>query len=140
MNYDEMLSHLKSAREDFLTAKEGMREIIFKATQGEEYKNFELTSELAQKDIAEIEAKIKEFALGQYLGSGEKKPHPKVSVKVFKVVIQNSAEKVRAWVEANLRDALVVDQKKVEKYAKEIGTVDGMEVKDEPRVQIASEL
>jgi hypothetical protein len=50
------------------------------------------------------------------------------------------AAKVLAWVKTNLADALTYDPKKVKDYATKIGPVEGTEIVEQPRAQIASDL
>ena len=87
-----------------------------------------------------IEAEIKTAAIAEYKATGNKNPQDSVTVKIFKTFAIVDAKKVFDWAWKNLPAAFKIDEKKIEKYAKEFGEVDGTVSGDEPRAQIAANL
>lgn len=139
-NYDELLAKLKVAREKEEDDKKYLNGMIETAKLDHEYIR---TSEDLTKTIQEItflNEQIKTLALTEWINTKNKKPHEKIEVKIFKTFKILNADVLREWVFKNLPAALSPDMKKVEKYAMEIGSVDGTEKGEEARVQIASKL
>lgn len=83
---------------------------------------------------------IHEVALADYAENKDKHPHVAVEIKIFTEAEIIDMVVAREWCFDNLRPALKVDGKVLGKYAKEFGDVPGVEVKETPKVQIASNL
>lgn len=137
---DELLSRLKTERVLVDQTKDDLNTMIAVVKNLDEYKNVSELKTKAEERLDSLEKEIKAFALASFAETGNKKPHEKLSVKIyrkFKVVDPN---KMLAWVKTNLADALIVDSGKVKDYATKIGAVDGTEIVEEAQAQIASEL
>lgn len=97
-------------------------------------------SQNADTVVDNLETEIKELALVQFKNDGDKHPHDKITIKIFKTFKVLDAEKVREWCAVNLAKALKPDLRMVEKYAGEFGDVPGTEKGEEARAQIATQL
>jgi hypothetical protein len=96
---------------------------------------------VAEQTCADLERRVKEMAVQAYYTDGTRKPAVSVEVKMFTETTIDKPDTVREWCFTNLPAALVVDDKKVKKYAVDFGAVPGVTVtKDIPRAQIASKL
>jgi hypothetical protein len=137
---DILLAQLAEAR----TMRDGAKDLEHKLM--EEFKVSPTFSKVSSdattyaQQAEELETSIRSIALAEYHASGSKAPHPKVAVKIFKSFNVTDAAQVIAWVKTNLADALTYNPKKVKDYATKIGAVQGTEVVEEPRAQIASDL
>lgn len=137
---NDLLLELAEAR----TMRDGAKDLINKML--EEFKgtmNFMAVQNDSMRYVAMVaglEEQIRELAVAEFKSTGEKKPHEKVVVKIFKTFKINDAKKVWDWAFKNLPAALKLDEKKIEKYANEFGEVEGTETGEEPRAQIATEL
>lgn len=140
MNLDEKLKELAKQREIAQMQKTAMDYLVKAAKASPDYTDAEQMAQKANEEITRLENEIKGYALAVYSETTEKNVHPSVSVKIFNTFKIVDLAKVREFVDARLRDALVVDEGKVKKYALEIGPVEGTEVGQEARVQIASNL
>ena len=138
--YDELLERLKEARETDEKAKASLKQAMDVLKASESYMALDSIHTVAQSAVEEIEKKLREIAYTEWLNTQNKHPHEKIEVKIFKTFKVISADTVREWVLKNLPAALSPDMKKVEKYAMEIGPVDGTEKGEEARIQIASKL
>lgn len=140
---NQLLEQLKASRSDLELYSKEKEAIVEKATSSDNYKIAEVGATNATTRIAEIETKIREIGLREFMNTGEKKFHPKLEVKEFRVVklVTEKSTELREWLFANFRPALVVDQKKVVDAAKE-GNIptEFYTAALEPRVQIAKEL
>ena len=139
-NYDALLEALKEARETEEKAKASLKSALDALKNSEGYVLMTNMHEVAHSAVEEIEKKLREIAYTEWVNTQNKHPHEKIEVKIFKTFKVISADTVREWVLKNLPAALSPDMKKVEKYALEIGPVDGTEKGEEARVQIASKL
>jgi len=139
-NYDTALTDLAKARACIEQFKAEMNAMVKVVSDSPNYIEAQRAYEESKAVAAQIEEEIRKSALEGYTATGEKNPHEKVTVKVFKVFSVIDPARVLAWVKNNLADALVVDGKKVESYATKIGPVDGTALTEEPRAQIATKL
>jgi hypothetical protein len=138
---EQLLQDLALARQLHATAKEAARVRMEEFIASDDVYSFQkAASDNTAVAIAELEEKIRNIVLAEYQTSGSKSPHPKVAVKIFKSFNVTDAAKVLAWVKTNLADALTYDPKKVKDYATKIGPVEGTEIVEQPRAQIASDL
>lgn len=139
--YDELLKELKIARENSASHKQAADEAVktFKINDVS-FLTHTVAYNEAQLLAEKLDTELRAAAVADYTANGIKKPHPKVTVKTFRVFKILDMAKVREWVDSKLPDALVMDLKKVEKYAKEIGPVEGTTINEEPRAEIASAL
>ena len=138
---DQILSDLKQARIDaeFYTAEKNAILEAAKATS-----NYQLADEAhgkAKAQIDNLEALLRKAAVEEFKATGNKILHPSVTVKIFKVFNVLDKDRLRDWCVKNLPVVLQPDLKKVEAYAKDVGgSVDGAELIEEPRAQIATKL
>lgn len=140
MDIEKALQELKEAREQGANAKAQMDEMTKAVTTSKEYLALQQYRTAADLLIESLTKAITDEADKFYKSTAEKKFHDKVQVKIFAVAKILDANKVREWCFKNLPAALHPDLKTVEKYAKDFGNVDGVEVVEEPRVQIATKL
>lgn len=140
MTYTNLLNELGDYRKKAVVLQEEKKALLESVKQGQNYQNLEQEYKTAQENIDRLEAEIKRMAEEEYQSTGNKKPHDKISVKIFKVFQIVDAEKMKEWVFKNLQDALKVDESKVKDYAQKIGPVQGTAVIEEARAQIASNL
>jgi DNA polymerase-3 subunit epsilon len=90
---------------------------------------------------AELEKKIREQGASHYVLTQEKHPTAGVEIKLFDEATIEKPDAVRDWCFKGLPAALVMDEKKVKKYALDFGDIPGVKVvRDVPRVQIATKL
>ena len=95
-----------------------------------------------QSKIGELELAIAADAMADYLQTGDKKPAPCVSIKIFHVLKYDPVAALD-WCRVNLPAALTLDKRFFETHAKAVATtqpVPGVVVALDPRVQIASDL
>ena len=137
---NELLAILAHNRGILENQKSTRTAILEKAQKDPAYVEAGLELTAANEVISETEQKIRELALTHWINTQEKDVHPSVKVKVFKKFEIVDPAAMRAWVDTNLRDALMVDEKKVKDYATKIGPVEGTEVGEEARAEIASKL
>lgn len=137
---NEALGRLAAVREVVSHNQKIRTEILEEAQKKPEYISAGDRLKEAASAIVLLEDKIRALALDAHATDGNKKVHASVEVKVFKTFKIVDVARVTAWVKENLKDALVVDTKKVEQYATKIGPVDGTEVGEEARAQISSKL
>lgn len=139
-DYDTSLAQLAAARTDSQRYKDEMAAMLKHIIESPNYSAAKQAAEEAADRAAHLEESIRNAAIEHYTQTGEKTPHPKVTVKIFKTFSVTDPARVLAWVKQNLADALIVDEKKVKSYATKIGAVDGTSLTDEARAQIATEL
>jgi hypothetical protein len=90
-----------------------------------------------------LEENIKRSALETYEVNKEKKPFPGVEIKHFKVAKITDEARAFSYAFDKLPKALKLDKKYIEDYAKKtegMVDLDFVEITDEPRAQIASDL
>ncbi len=138
--YDELLDQLKDVRERQSTTKGLMNKMIDSVRESEEYKSFQTMNETENELIENIEKELRDLALSEFQASGNKKPHEKVSIKIFKVFKVIDAEKVADWCRRFYVGALKPDMKMVEGYVKDNSAFDGVELTEEARAQIATKI
>lgn len=95
-----------------------------------------------QSKIGELELAIAADAMADYLQTGDKKPAPCVSIKIFHVLKYDPVAALD-WCRVNLPAALTLDKRFFETHAKAVAAtqpVPGVVVALDPRVQIASDL
>jgi hypothetical protein len=140
---DEKIALLKTARTNLAIAKGDNAVLLdeFKKNNPVYQANQNIT-EIFSVEVEALESEIRAEALLLYETDPEKKSlqHPSVQVKIFKVCSVFDIEMVRNWAFGNLPAALVVDMPKIEKYAKDFGSVDGVSVILQPRAQISTKL
>ena len=138
---EEQLAELKTARENFKAYKETANAALeaFKSSDDVFTFNHEHSSALIPV-IADLEESIRTLGILAYAESGDKHPHEKVDIKIFTEAEVTDPTKAREWAFENLPAALKLDEAKVKKYAKDFGEVPGVEIKTEPRAQIATQL
>lgn len=137
---DQILADLKQARADaeFYVAEKNA--ILDAAKASSNYQLADQSHAKAKSQIEHLESLVRDAAIAEFNASGAKKIHPSVTVKIFKVFRVLDKNLLREWCVKNLPVVLQPDLKKVESYVKDVGNVDGAELVDEPRAQIASEL
>lgn len=106
--------------------------------------NYQLADEAhgkAKAQIEHLETMLRKAAVDEFKANGNKALHPSLTVKIFKVFNVLDKDRLREWCVKNLPVVLQPDLKKVEAYAKDVGgSVDGAELVEEPRAQIATKL
>lgn len=138
---EQILADLKQARIDaeFYSAEKNAIIDAAKATS-----NYQIADEAhgkAKAQIENLETVIRKAALEEFKANGNKSLHPSVTVKIFKVFNVLDKDRLREWCVKNLPVVLQPDVKKVEAYVKDLGgSVDGAELIEEPRAQIATKL
>lgn len=137
---NKLLEELRIARAAVEEAKTAQKAKLEAFQQTPEWQDLQLHRVEYDQEIADIEERIKELAMIEWINNQNKHPHEKVEIKLFKTFKVLDPAKVRSWCLENLRDALIVDDKKVKEYAVKIGSVEGTETGEEARVQIASKL
>lgn len=139
-NFDLFIQSLQEAREEARLAREAANAMIVAVKESPAYQEALQKAEEATKTADHIETDLRDMALDAYAENGNKKPHEKVQVKIFREFSVTDPHAMRTWVDSNLRDALIVDEKKVKEYALKIGAVDGTQVIETAKAQIASDL
>lgn len=137
---DALLWQLNEARKREQIGRDAKNVMIETLQKSPDYLSAKQEQEEAATVVENLETEIKKIINEDFSVTGNKHPHAKIEVKSFKTFKIEDAEKVLAWVKTNLADALVYDAAKVKNYAMKIGKVDGAEVGEEVRVQIASNL
>lgn len=136
---EQLLDNLKVAREESAAARKTRQEIIEAAQQTTEYKVADMLTNAADELITQLEAKIKQSALGLHEICAELPE--RVTVKMFTVVAVPDELKAKDWCIAHFTPALKLDSKVFEKAAKD-GNIpaDLATVSKEARAQIATKL
>ena len=138
--YEFAISELSKARANSKHLKDEMTAMLKAVVESPNYLNAKQEADAAAEYMEQLETQIRSQAVQDYNASGNKTPHPKVTVKIFKNFAVTDPARVLAWVKQNLVDALVVDEKKVKAYATKVGPIEGTALIDEARAQIATEL
>ena len=138
--YDTLLEQLKVNRISVEAVKFEQKRRLDALQQSKEWQDFQLARVGYDQEISIIEGKIRTMAEVEFSDSGNKHPHEKIEVKIFRTFKIVDPARVLNWCKVNLSDALKIDEAKVKKYAVSIGAVEGTETGEEARVQIAQEL
>jgi hypothetical protein len=141
MEIDQLLEQLAAARYLVEEARAAMKEMVENVQQSDAYLASESARKLGEDEIARITSEICDLALNSFADTGEKHPHEKVEVKVFKVVSPYDEKKAREWCLTDFRPALKLDKTTFEKAVKD-GNIPAelAYFVDDIRVQIASKL
>jgi len=139
-SYDTSLQKLAELRIASKRSKDETTAMLKSVTYSQNSLAARQSADEATAEAARLEESIRAAAVQNYTLTGEKNPHPKVTVKIFKTFSVIDPARVLAWVKQNLADALIVDEKKVKAYVTKIGAVDGTQMIEEPKAQIATEL
>lgn len=139
-DFQKKLDELKDLRKAESFNKDEIDSLLEAVKQSPDYLRAQEILTNTKQAIAALEAEIKSAGVQAYTETGEKKVFPGVNVKVFKAVKIIDEKAMREWTVKNLPDALVPDTEKLKKYAKEIAPVDGIQITEEPRAEIASKL
>lgn len=140
---NKLIEELREKRKERDLVKQTESNLLEAVEATEEYatyKNVQENRKELDNRIAELEDQIRKDAVNIFEATGNKVPALGVAIKIFKTFRIIDPVKLRGWIENNLRDALTVDVKKVENYATKIGPVEGTEVVEEARAQIAKDL
>lgn len=137
---NELINTLAAGRANAATIKQQMEAMVKAVTESPEYLELKDLAERVKSDVETTENAIRAEGLRLFTETQDKHPHPKVEVKTFKVAEVQDENVARDWCFNSLPAALKLDTKIVSKYAKEFGTVPGVSVFEEPRVQIATKL
>jgi len=140
LDLDDALARLNYRRQRYQDALMKRKKMMEDFESSDDYVNATEDAQALQGDVIILEEQIRIDALARFLDNGNKKPHEKIAIKIFKTFKVLDADAVREWCDKNLKDAMKPDMKLVEKYATEFGHVDGTETGKEPRVQIATQL
>jgi len=105
--------------------------------EGEQYERICNDIEKLSEDLMVAERELKEMAIVLYEETKEKKPIDKVEIKIFKK-IKYDLVKALAWCRENAPSLLIVNKKRFEKMAVELGAP--VEVKEEARCAIGTDL
>ena len=138
---DQLLTQLKIARGNYAEHKGVANAALeaFKSSDDTYVYNAELAAKIGE-EVANLESAIKTAALDAFALDHNKHPHDMVDIKIFTEAEVTNASLARDWAFENLPAALKLDEAKVKKYAKDFGEVPGVEIKTEPRAQIATQL
>ena len=139
---DQTLLDLKQARIDAEFYAAEKKAILDAAMATDNYKLADESHGKAKAQIENLETLIRKAALDEFKTTGNKAVHPSVTVKIFKVFNVIDKDRLRDWCFRNLPVVLQPDVKKVEAYVKDVGgnSVDGAELTEEARAQIATKL
>ena len=138
--YDNLLEELKFMRNRREELKAETKAMLDAVRSTPNYTAAESELKSVSEAVETLEEQIRNTAVSEFKATGTKKVHQKVEVKLFSKFVIVSPSAVLAWVKQNLADALVFDEKKVKAYATKVGPVEGTELVEEPRAQIATEL
>ena len=135
----ELITRLAKARK-YLEEAKADKETLWLAFQDtDDWKEAEENLRYAKETVQLLEAQAKEEALLQYNQDGNKEPHPAVKIKTFTVLDYDDQQAV-AWCHMNFKPALKLDTKLFEALKKSNALPDFVDIKEEPRAQIASNL
>ena len=138
---DQTINELKQAREEADELKKKSQALLNLALLNPEYVDALNAARKSAEYVQELEGHIHHEALSSFRLDGNKSPHDKVAVKMFKVVEPYDDVAAREWCFLNFRPALRLDDKTFEKAAKDGSIPDELAtVSEEPRVQIATKL
>ena len=138
---DQILSDLKQARTDAELCAAEKKAILDDAMATGNYRLADEAHGKAKAQIENLEAIIRKAALDEFKATGNKAVHPSVTVKIFKVFNVIDKDRLRDWCFRNLPVVLQPDVKKVEAYVKDLGgSIEGAELTEEARAQIATKL
>lgn len=136
------IEQLALQRRWLASAKENREQMLDRVRKSTEFIELEETIQDIQAKVAELELAITADAMADYLQTGDKKPAPCVSIKMFHVLKYDPVAALD-WCRANLPAALTLDKRFFETHAKAVAAtqpVPGVVVAPDPRVQIAADL
>lgn len=142
MDIETKIKLLAETRRAYTEAKTELDRLMDKLKQSPEWIE---ASELAdcERDTAEtLEAELREDILENFAATGNKKPHPALSVREV-TRLEYDADIARAWCTHKLPKALKLDVRLFEKHAKAIGDTSPIEfvnITKEPQATIATDL
>lgn len=142
---ENLIQQLKSLRESESQLKESLAKLQDKLEQTTEWEALQFVNDGLvglQKQIKVVDEGIRQAALDYYTETGDKHPHPKVSVIINKELTYD-VKRAIGWAINNALGMLKLDTAKFEKHARAVADtvpVEFVEINDKPSVRIASEL
>ena len=138
----EAISELAQFRRSAAHLQMLQREELDRVRQSEYYR--ELEEELADVNrvIAELEREARECGLAVFIQTGDKHPHPAITVKTI-TRIDYDLNEATVWARQNLPEAIHLDTRFFEKHVKAVQAthpVPCAKIIFEPQAQIASDL
>lgn len=142
VTFEEQVKRLAELRRKEADAKEMLDLMRKSLEESKEWMRYRQILETAQHEQRMLDDQIRSLAVTNYEGSGEKHPHPAVSIRLYtKVKYDYSTAFV--WSQANLPQAITLDTKLFDKHAKavaETAPIYFVEIAKEPQASIASDL
>lgn len=138
----EQLAQLARLRSAEQAARLEMTRLREQVEESAPYRDASKRQLEARESIAVIETNLRALALVHFEKTGEKRVHDAVKVRVVERLVYNPAEATQ-WARENLEEALTLDARKFEQYAKgvmAVRPVPGVTVVREPQPTIASDL
>lgn len=165
---EELLDKLKTARMDAEESKTYMDDRLAEFMRTDDIYTVQAKKHATASTLkAEIEKEIKNLGLTLYeesvkSGNPDKKIADGAEIKIFKKLVIKTPSAAFGWAKKNypaalkfadekisdiralvlrsMPSALVLDENAILEYAKKFGAVDGVEILDDPRVQISGKL
>jgi len=144
MTMDNLVHNLAIARSTTANLKAELAQVnaeaaaMVKERFGERIKQLTDWLSRAQADLEANEQAVRETALEAYLETGNKHPHPAITIKVFTKLDYDEEQAVTYCVE-HLPKALKVDKRKFEAVAK-AAELDFVQITDDPKATVATDL
>lgn len=142
MDIETKLEQLAEARNAWEQTKDELDWMLDNLKQKPEWIKLAELAESARTQIEILETDLRTATLETYAETGNKKPHPALSVRV-NTRLEYDPVLIRQWCIENLPQALTLDKKALEKYAKgvaDIAPVPGLTITRQPQATIASDL
>lgn len=115
---------------------------MIQTEEGKRWQSLDATARNIAWRIETLESLIRDRALDCFSKSGEKKPHPAVSIRM-RTVLSYDPDRALAWCKVYLPKALSLNRKIFEKHARAVAEthpVPFVEIRKEPQATIARDL
>lgn len=94
----------------------------------------------AKERTADVESKLKELAVKNYKDTGDKKPHPAVTIKIFSTVEIIDRKAALTWTVQNASKAVKLDSIKFKAAVKNLDELSFIKKDTEHRATLSSKL
>lgn len=137
---DNLVTLLARARREVLDLKDCIDAVNAEIEKeyGKELGDLKKDLSVAQTKVTGLEESVRGTALEAYLETGDKHPHPAITIKVFTKLDYDEEQAITYCVE-HLPKALKVDKRKFEAVAK-AAELDFVQITDDPKATVATDL
>lgn len=136
-----IVEELKAARERANELREARQKLLAEFQSTPAYVAALAASRKADEEESKAEELVRSAAVASYLVDGNKHPHPKVEIRLYKIVNEYDEVAAKEWCAQNMRIALKLNTSRFEEAVKCGDVPDSIAtVSEEPRARIATDL